>query len=77
MPPLDLKGIKKHENKLTEMFINYKEEGKHLSVLKQTNFHAGYTIGVGFEQIILARLGLPSLRWLIYLPEPMASAWTR
>ena len=79
-PPFDFGELKKHENKLSDIFINYKDSdvlNKHLKVLKSTDFHAGYSIGFGFEPIMMKRLGLPMLKWMIYLPEPMFSAATR
>ena len=76
VPPMDIKELFKHENKLKADFIDYTEENNHLTELKKVGFHAGYSIFFGFESVLVKRFDLPMLKWGAYLPEPVLTATT-
>ena len=49
----------KHENKIKDEMIDYKTENEHVKILKKVGFHAGYSLGFGFEPILMKRFDLP------------------
>lgn len=77
MPPIDIFELKKHENEITRKFINNLEENEHTVALKKVGFHAGYSVGVGFENILMKKFELPLVKWFLYLPDPMFTAFNR
>ena len=58
---------------MTEIFINNREENEYTRAIKDGNFHAGYSLGYGFETILMKKFDISQIKWLTYLPDPLFS----
>ena len=51
--------MKAHVGSMEKTFINFKKENKHTDMIRKGGFHAGFSLGLGFEPIIMKRFDIP------------------
>ena len=62
---------------MTEQFVTFEKDNEHITNLKNIGFHAGFSLALGFEPMMMKRLDIPQLKWMLYLPEPTYQALDR
>ena len=72
----NMTNIIAHEISLMEGIVRGKNQS-FVSHLTQTKFDAGIGLLLPHEQLILKSLGIPSIKWSFYMPEPFNTVMHR